>query len=58
MMNSGTITPDLRKFSGDKERFFSTVKMGKNNRMPPWGDLLNDEQIGNLWAYVLSNRKP
>lgn len=58
MLNAGTITPDLRKFPDDKARFFTTVKSGKNGRMPPWGDLLNDDQIGALWAYVSSQRKP
>jgi mono/diheme cytochrome c family protein len=58
MVNSGTITPDLRRFPDEKDRFFNTVKMGKSNRMPPWGDLLNDEQIASLWAYVSSQRKP
>ena len=58
MMNAGTITPDLRKFPDDKPRFFTTVKNGKNGKMPPWGDLLNDDQIGALWAYVSSQRKP
>jgi mono/diheme cytochrome c family protein len=58
MVNSGTITPDLRRFPDDRDRFFSTVKAGKNSRMPPWGDLLDDEQIASLWAYVSSQRKP
>jgi mono/diheme cytochrome c family protein len=58
MVNSGTITPDLRRFPDDKERFFVTVKTGKNNKMPPWGDLLDDDQITCLWAYVSSQRKP
>jgi mono/diheme cytochrome c family protein len=58
MMNAGTITPDLRRFPDDKTRFFTTVKNGKNGKMPPWGDLLNDDQIGALWAYVSSQRKP
>jgi mono/diheme cytochrome c family protein len=58
MLNAGTITPDLRRFSGDRERFFTTVKNGKNNRMPPWGDLLNDEEIGALWAYISSKKTP
>jgi len=58
MVNSGTITPDLRRFPDERDRFFTTVKLGKNNRMPPWGDLLNDEQIASLWAYVSSQRKP
>ena len=57
MMNSGTITPDLRTFPDDRPRFVATVKNGKNNRMPPWGDILNDDDITDLWAYISSRRK-
>ena len=56
MVNAGTITPDLRQFPDDRPRFVATVKQGKNNRMPPWGDLLSDDDIANLWAYVSSRR--
>ncbi|MBB4369753.1 mono/diheme cytochrome c family protein [Bradyrhizobium sp. cir1] len=58
MMNSGTITPDLRAFPDDKTRFVTTVKNGKNNKMPPWGDILSDDEIGELWAFISSRRKP
>jgi cytochrome c55X len=58
MVNSGTITPDLRRFPDDHDRFVNTVKHGKNNRMPPWGDLLKDDDIADLWAYVSSRRTP
>ena len=58
MLNPGTITPDLRRFPDDRDRFVSTVKLGKNNRMPPWGDVLGDEEIASLWAYISSQRKP
>ena len=58
MLNAGTITPDLRRFPDDKARFFTTVKSGKNGKMPPWGDILNDDQIAGLWAYISSQRKP
>jgi len=58
MINAGTITPDLRKFPDDKQRFLTTVKLGKNGKMPPWGDLLSDDQIAGLWAYISSQRKP
>jgi mono/diheme cytochrome c family protein len=58
MLNPGTITPDLRRFPDDKERFFTIVKQGKNNKMPPWADLLSDDQIGTLWVYISSRRKP
>ena len=58
MVNAGTVTPDLRAFPDDRERFFTTVKQGKNGRMPPWGDLLSDDQIADLWAYMSSRRNP
>ena len=58
MVNAGTIAPDLRKFPDDKERFFTAVKLGKNGKMPPWGDLLSDDQIASLWAYMSSRRNP
>ena len=56
MVNPGTITPDLRRFPDDHDRFVNTVKNGKNNRMPPWGDVLNDDDIADLWAYISSRR--
>jgi mono/diheme cytochrome c family protein len=58
MVNSGTITPDLRAFPEDRTRFVTTVKQGKNGRMPPWGDVLSDDEIADIWAYVSSRRKP
>ena len=58
MVNSGTITPDLRRFPDDQPRFVTTVKQGRNGRMPPWGDILNDDDISALWAYVSSRRTP
>jgi cytochrome c55X len=56
LLNSGTITPDLRAFPDDQARFVVTVKQGKNNRMPPWGDILSDDEIADLWVYVTSRR--
>ena len=58
MVNSGTITPDLRTFPDDRTRFVTTVKQGKNGKMPPWGDILNDQEIADVWAFVVSRRKP
>jgi mono/diheme cytochrome c family protein len=58
MVNAGTITPDLRRFPDDRERFVTTVKSGKNGKMPPWGDILSDDDITHLWAYISSQRKP
>ena len=58
MMNSGTITPDLRAFPDDRTRFVTTVKEGKNNKMPPWQDILQEQEIADVWAFVASRRKP
>ena len=58
MVSGGTVAPDLRRFPDDRERFFKTVKLGKNGKMPPMGDLLNDEQIATLWAFAVSRRTP
>lgn len=58
MVNPGTVTPDLRAFPDDRTRFVATVKKGKNGRMPPWGDILSEEEIADIWAYVSSRRKP
>lgn len=58
MVSAGTVAPDLRRFPQDRERFITTVKLGKNGKMPPWGDLLDDDQIAHLWTYVSSRRNP
>jgi mono/diheme cytochrome c family protein len=55
MVNSGTVTPDLRAFPDDEARFIATVKQGKNN-MPPWKDILSDQEITEIWAFVSSRR--
>jgi mono/diheme cytochrome c family protein len=54
MVTPGTIAPDLRQFPRNaKERFLTAVLYGKNNRMPPWGEVLSRNEIDALWAYVL-----
>jgi mono/diheme cytochrome c family protein len=58
MVTAGTVAPDLRAFPDDNARFVATVKQGKNNRMPPWGDILSDQEITEIWAFVSSRRKP
>jgi len=48
---------DLRKFPQDqKSRFVNSVTKGKN-AMPPWGDLLQADDIDALWAYVMAGEK-
>jgi cytochrome c55X len=58
MVNAGNVVPDLREFSGDEAQFVDTVTHGKNNRMPPWGDVLSPTEIRQLWAYIHSNKTP
>jgi cytochrome c55X len=59
MVNAGNISFDLRTFPhDDKNRFVNSVTNGKNNRMPPWGDLLSKDDIDCLWAYVSSYKQP
>jgi cytochrome c55X len=58
MVNPGNVVPDLREFpSDDKQRFVDTVMHGKNNRMPPWGDILSSAEIDELWTYIQTRGK-
>ena len=48
---------DLRNFPHDQhDRFVASVTRGKNS-MPPWGDLLNVDDVEALWAYVVAGEK-
>jgi mono/diheme cytochrome c family protein len=58
MVNASSVVPDLREFSGDEARFVDTVTHGRNNRMPPWGDLLSSAEIKELWAYIQTKGQP
>jgi mono/diheme cytochrome c family protein len=45
---------DLRRLKADERpRFDNSVRNGKN-QMPPWRDVLNDQQIDAIWAYIRS----
>lgn len=53
MVSPSAIAFDLRQFPhDDKAQFVHSVTTGKNNRMPAWGDVLNQDDIDELWAYV------
>jgi alcohol dehydrogenase (cytochrome c) len=57
MLTSGTVAFDLRKFPrNDKARFLNSVTNGKGG-MPPWKGMLSEEQIDQLWEYVLTGGK-
>lgn len=48
---------DLRTFPRDEHsRFIRSVTNGKNS-MPPWGSLLNPQEVETLWAYVVAGEK-
>ena len=52
MVNPGTSSYDLRKWSPDnKAGFVDSVVNGKGD-MPAWGDVLYPEEIEALWRYV------
>jgi mono/diheme cytochrome c family protein len=54
LVNTGQ-TFDLRRLTaGDRARFDNSVRNGKNQR-PPWKDVLSDEEIDQVWSYVLAN---
>ena len=58
MMSAGTLTYDLREFPRDRrERFFEAVTNGKSSRMPPWGDLITQDEIEEIWAFVRTGGK-
>jgi cytochrome c55X len=58
MVSAGNVTFDLREFPRDqKDRFLESVVNGKDNRMPPWGDVLSVDEIEAIWAYVLTRGK-
>jgi mono/diheme cytochrome c family protein len=48
---------DLRTFPpAQRSRFFNSVSNGKNS-MPPWKSVLSQDDIGNLFAYVVAGEK-
>lgn len=48
---------DLRTFPpAQRSRFMNSVSNGKNS-MPPWKSLLSQDDIGNLFAYVVAGEK-
>lgn len=57
MVTSGGVAFDLRKFpEGQRDRFVNSVMNGKNNRMPPWKDVLSQDEIDSLYAYVMGSK--
>ncbi len=58
MVSAGDVTFDLRTFPHDqRERFFESVTNGRDNRMPPWGDMLTQDDIADIWAYICTGGK-
>ncbi|HZB91440.1 MAG TPA: cytochrome c [Stellaceae bacterium] len=58
MASAGNVTYDLRTFPRDEqERFLDSVVNGKSGGMPPWGDVLTLDEIGEIWDYVRTGGK-
>ncbi len=54
LANTGQ-TFDLRRLTaGDRARFDNSVRNGKS-QMPPWKDVLSDEEIDQVWHYIRAN---
>jgi mono/diheme cytochrome c family protein len=54
LANTGQ-TFDLRRLTaGDRARFDTSVRNGRN-QMPPWKDVLSDEEIDQVWHYIRAN---
>ena len=52
MVNPGTSSYDLRKWSTDRQAdFYDVLENGKGS-MPAWGDILLPEEMDALWVYV------
>lgn len=57
MVDQGGGFFDLRTFPpAQRARFINSVSNGKNS-MPPWKSVLSQEQIGEIWAYVVAGEK-
>jgi len=57
LRNSGASTFDLRQFPpGEYERFLESVSEGSGD-MPPHGDILTEEEIDALFAYVVTTQR-
>lgn len=55
LKNNSNIAFDLRRLRADQhKRFVDSVLRGKN-AMPPWEGVLDEQQIGWLWAYIRAN---
>lgn len=53
LVNTGQ-TFDLRRLTAsDRARFDNSVRNGKN-QMPPWKDVLSNEEIDQVWSYIRS----
>ncbi|MEA2945930.1 MAG: hypothetical protein QOI40_1260 [Alphaproteobacteria bacterium] len=54
LVSSGQF-PNLRRLTAnDRGKFDTTVRNGRN-QMPPWKDVLSDDKIDQLWAYIRAN---
>lgn len=56
LRSSGASTFDLRQFPADDyDRFIESVSEGSGD-MPPHGDVLSDDEINALFAYIVTTQ--
>ncbi len=56
LVTSNSSTYDLRKFPPNaRDRFVLSVVKGKGS-MPGWGDILSEEEVAALYAYIQSGK--
>ena len=53
MVNPGTSSYDLRRYPQDRRDDFLRVLHEGKGSMPPWGDILLEEEMDALWRYVV-----
>ena len=54
MVNPGTSSYDLRRYPQDRRDDFLRVLHEGQGAMPPWGDILAEEEMDALWRYVVT----
>jgi cytochrome c oxidase cbb3-type subunit 3 len=58
MLGAPNLTDQVWIYGGSLETIVETVANGRQNRMPAWGELLGEQKVRLLAAYVYSLSPP
>jgi cytochrome c oxidase cbb3-type subunit III len=60
MIGAPNLTDKTWLYGGSEDTIMETIRKGRNNTMPPWGEFLGEQKVHVLAAYVwsLSNEVP